>query len=490
MILEQYDVEGELVADLARLSHDPLGFVRYAYPWGDPDTSLEHEDGPDDWQIEALDHIGRELRAGKKVIRVAVRSGHGVGKSTFAAWVTDWALSTFTDTRMVVTANTESQLRTKTSPEIAKWRSLSITSDWFTSAAFSIASVDPEHKASWRADLIPWSENNTEAFAGLHNLKRRIVVLFDEASAIVDKIWEVAEGAMTDADTEIIWIAMGNPTRNSGRFFQIWNKHRSMWHRITVDSRQSRRTNKDLLNQWVELYGEDSDFVRVRVKGEFPSVGDQQFIPGEFIDWAAAREVVTVDLDPIIVGVDPARFGDDQAVIYVRHGRNARDYPIVKLPRCDHETFAGKVAEVANSVFADAIIVDGGGIGGPIVDTLRSFGLTNVHEVHSQHPANDKLAYFQKDAEMWGGLREALKGWLAIPDDEELKAELTGREYTFRRGAVALEHKDDMKRRGLASPNIADALALTFAVPIQKRKRRAIGGASSGFQSDINDLRP
>ena len=185
------------------------------------------------------------------------------------------------------------------------------------------------------------------------------------------------------------------------------------------------------------------------------------------------------------MGVDPARFGDDRAVIYIRHGRDAASFPIVKLARCDHETLAGKVNELREQYLVDHIVVDGGGIGGPMCDTLRSFGIPSVHEVLSNNKPLNEQDFFQRDAEMWSNMRDALREWLSIPDDEELRADLIGREYDFRRNKLLLERKEDMKKRGLDSPDVADALALTFAIPFPKKSRHNLG-VTSGLDSDAH----
>jgi hypothetical protein len=125
------------------------------------------------------------------------------------------------DTRVVVTTNTDLQLRIQTWPEVTKWHRLTINRDWFKATATAVFSAEPERERLWRADAIPWSVETTEAFAGLHNKGRRVILIFDEAPAISDKIWEVSEGALTDGETEIIWLAFGNPTRNSGRFRSV-----------------------------------------------------------------------------------------------------------------------------------------------------------------------------------------------------------------------------------------------------------------------------
>jgi hypothetical protein len=226
--------EQRLVDEIGGFAHDPLGFVEFAFPWGEPGTELAGATGPRAWQAGLLHALGQRLREGRQLglmlpILMARASGHGVGKSTVAAWVLHWGLSTMPDARVVVTANTDTQLRTKTWPEVTRWLRLAINSHWFRATATAVYSVDPAHERLWRADAIPWSEENTEAFAGLHNKGRRAILLFDEASAIADKIWEVSEGALTDEDTEIIWLAFGNPTRNTGRLRECFGRFRHRW---------------------------------------------------------------------------------------------------------------------------------------------------------------------------------------------------------------------------------------------------------------------
>ena len=209
------DPEQRLFDEIARCSKDPLRFVLLAFDWDNGE--LKGHDGPDVWQRELLNEIKNGLST-NEAIRIAMASGHGPGKSAFVAWIILWAISTKVDTKGVVTANTATQLKTKTWAELAKWHRLCICGYWFELTATAIYAKDPKHEKTWRIDSIAWSENNTEAFAGLHNQGKRIIVLFDEGSAIPDVIYEVTEGALTDKDTEIIWGVFGNPTRNTGRF--------------------------------------------------------------------------------------------------------------------------------------------------------------------------------------------------------------------------------------------------------------------------------
>ena len=277
----------DLVAFLASFSHDPYRFVLAAFPWGEGE--LAGKSGPDDWQRDVLNDIRDGLRTPDSVIREAVASGNGIGKSALVSWIIIWAMATHEDTRGVVTANTEAQLRAKTWAELSKWYRLFIAKDMFHFTATSIFCVQEGHERTWRVDAIPWSKDNPEAFAGLHNQGKRILMLFDEASAIYDEIWNVAEGAMTDSDTEIIWCAFGNPTRPQGKFYECFHSAKAMWHTRQIDSRSVAISNKQQLREWEEQYGEDSDFFKVHVRGIFPSASDNQLISRQLADGALRR---------------------------------------------------------------------------------------------------------------------------------------------------------------------------------------------------------
>jgi len=228
---------------MASFSGDPYSWVVFSFPWGTGD--LKGHDGPDEWQTEILQAVRDGLLTIDEAIRVAVASGHGIGKSALVAWLVLWALSTFEDTMGVVTANTDTQLKTKTWANLAKWYRLFIAKHWFALTATAIYSVVPEHEKTWRVDAIPWSVNNTQAFAGLHNEGKRILIVFDEASTIVDEIWDVTNGALTDTNTQIIWAVFGNPTSNSGRFKEcVVGKLKHRWKHWQIDSRQSKIANK------------------------------------------------------------------------------------------------------------------------------------------------------------------------------------------------------------------------------------------------------
>lgn len=465
------DIDAELVEDLASFTHDPLACVRYSFDWGAGE--LANSQGPREWQADILDSIGKHLRNPEtryQPIQIAVASGHGIGKSALIAQIIHWGMSTCEDCKVVVTANTDRQLMTKTWPEISKWFRMAINTHWFKPTATAIFSVDAKHERSWRADAIPWSENNTEAFAGLHNEGKRIILIFDEGSAIADKVWEVAEGALTDEGTEIIWIAFGNPTRATGRFRECFRRWKHRWLTRQIDSRTVEGTNKQQISKWVEDYGEDSDFVKVRVRGVFPAMSAKQFISEADVDAAFGRHLrpEQYNFAPVIIGVDPAWSGDDELVIVKRQGLYSQ--VLLTMPKNDNDVHVANIlARLEDEHKADAVFVDGG-YGTGIVSAGQTMGRAWQIIWFSGAPT-DKGCY-NKRAEMWKEMRDWLKAGGAIPPDNVMRDDLTGIETVPRLdGKILLEPKEALKDRGLPSPNRADALALTFAHPVLKVAR-------------------
>jgi hypothetical protein len=451
--------------------HDPLGFVRQVYPWGEAGELARHS-GPRDWQADILDAIGQHLRAPAtrcKPLRIAVASGHGIGKSALIAQITHWALSTAADTRVVITANTDNQLRTKTWPEVSKWCRLADNADWFKATATAVYSADPDAEKSWRADATPWSENNTEAFAGLHNEGKRILLIMDEASAIADKVWEVAEGALTDENTEIIWIAFGNPTRNTGRFRECFRRYRHLWKTLQIDSRTVEGTNKDYLDELVKTYGEDSDIAKIRVRGMFPAMSAKQFISTEDVDAACKRNVRPEQFEfaPKILTCDPAWEGDDTLEIGIRQGLRFRILRTIAKNDNDLQV-AAILAQLEDEHDADAVFIDAG-YGTGIVSAGRTMG--RAWQLVWFGAKATRAGYANKRAEMWAAARDWLKEGGDIDEaDQVLYQDLIGPETVATLdGTIQLEAKKDMKKRGLPSPGRGDALALSFAFPVSPK---------------------
>lgn len=398
--------------------------------------------------------------------------------------IVNWALATCDDCKVVITANTDTQLRTKTAPEVGKWQRMSLTAAWFDVQATSIASRTKNHDKTWRCDLVPWSEHNTEAFAGLHNKGKRIVLIFDEASAIADKVWEVAEGALTDEDTEIIWLAFGNPTRNTGRFRECFSKYRHRWQHRQIDSREVEGTNKVQIRKWEEDYGENSDFFKIRVRGMFPSMSAKQFIGTDDVDAARGRHLKPEQYTfaPKIVTCDPAWEGDDELVIALRQGLYFK--VLRTIPKNDNDLeVATLLAALQDEHGAQAVFIDAG-YGTGIYSAGKTWG-RNWQLVWFGSESTEP-AYVNKRAQMWGAVKQWLKdGGTIDPGDDVLYQDLIGPETVARSdGKIQLESKKDMKARGLPSPGRGDALALSFAYPVSA----SMGGVRGAPRREHNPL--
>jgi hypothetical protein len=464
--------ELQLADDIAGFYANPLAFVMYAYPWQQPGL-LEKHDGPDDWQRDFLIELGRQVKergfdgmTPVAAIRMVVSSGHGVGKSVLCAWIVHWIMSTRPRSRGTVTANTFSQLSTKTWAAIQQWARLLINRHWFQVTTESM--YFRGQKDSWRVSAAACRESEAESFAGQHAADSTSFYLFDEASAIPETIWETAEGGLTDG--EPMFIACGNPTRNTGKFQRIsFGNERDLWTRFSVDSRNSRFTNKQQIAEWIAQYGEDSDFVRVRVRGECPRVGSTQLIPHDVV--AACRKFESLGHCglPKLLAVDVARFGDDRSVICRRQGREARI--LAKLRGLDTVQLAERVIAFIEAENPDATVIDGDGLGAGVYDHIRHRNYSDrLHEFHGGARAWDSAAYFNARAEVWGKMADWLRSGASIDDDPELEVDLTSVQYGYSaKSQIQLERKEDMKSRGVASPDLADALAMTFGVKVAPR---------------------
>lgn len=497
-----YDAAGEmqLMSDLwsPDIADDLRTFVRYVYPWGQPNTPLAHLAGPRNWQDAILkdmsDYIA-SARTHRQIHRVlpamfkgAVASGRGIGKSALFSWLAHWNLSTRLGSSTWVTANGEPQLKTKTFPEISKWVSMAINAHWFEVQATKIfpaewfaeavqrdMKIDP---AYWYITAQLWSEENPDAFAGAHNVYGEMY-LFDEASGIPSPIWTVAEGVFTEEIIDRYWLAFSNPRRNSGAFFECFHKDRENWRRWQIDARDVDGTTKDAYESIIRKYGPDSDEARVEVYGKFPNSGVNQLIPLDLVLAAQQREAYDDRGAPLLLGVDVARRGANKSVLAFRKGRDARSIPWQSIQGRETPAVATAVAEAAQKYNVDAIFVDGNGVGGGVVDALKQWGY-RVIDVQSGGSAIDKAKYKNKRAEMWGLMRD----WLeigSIPGGETLKDDLIGPEFQYDAvtNQIILESKEHMLERGVASPDEGDALAMTFAKPIARTDMHASNSAVS-----------
>ena len=467
--------EAKLIAAVGTFRGDPEGFVHFIFPWRQAGTRLADETGPDVWQSAILRALGDDMRRGLAAeeaagaaLKYAVASGHGVGKSTLVAWIIHWFASCFTFPQIVVTANTRTQLLTKTWRELAKWHRLAINAHWFEWTATQYKHL--AYPDTWFASAIPWSEHASEAFAGTH--EKFVLVVFDEASSIANRIWEVTEGALTTPNA--VWLAFGNPTKNTGAFAECFGRMKHRWRTWQIDSRTAKKANRAQIDQWVSDYGEDSDFVRVRVRGVFPRAGSMQLISSEDVRLAMSRIAAGHEGAAKVMGIDVARHGDDQSVITQRQGLKV--WPQERLRIADLALLGDKVMERIVEWKPDAVFIDVTGLGWGLHDYLRrKLGErgTILYPIQVGEKAIDERKHYNRRAEIWWRMRDWLKEGGCLPDDRELEADLIGPEYGYdNKERVQLERKEDMKSRGLASPDGADALAMTFAAHVEAKPQR------------------
>ena len=480
-----------LAEDLGAFTHDPLNGVVYGFPWGE--GPLEGIAGPRKWQREAHEYIGEHFRNPAtrfKVCRIAISSGNGPGKSAFAAQLAWVSTSTFEHCRINVTANTKAQLDTKTSPEFEKWFRMAVNSDWFDIHVTSIKVVG--HEANWRIDFLPWSDANPAATAGQHNARKRLLLIFDEASEIADVIFDTAEGALTDEFTEIIWLVLGNPTRNNGAFYEaVFGKAKHLWKSWVLDTREIEGINQAQIKEWQDYYGEDSSWFRTHVRGLPPHSDEGQFIDRRLIEEACKRTAKTLPDEPLVAGCDLAWGGADDNVIRFRCGMDARSIPAIRIAgelTRDPGVLTNRLADILTKTFngrkVAMLFVDSAGIAGSICSRLRAMGFQNVREVNFGADSPDPHFAYYRDY-MWGMMKQGLIDGLAIDDDRELKLDLAGPLLVpDLKQRVKLESKEFMKKRGIDSPDDGDALGLTYAAPVAPpRKPMPAWDAPSGPES-------
>jgi hypothetical protein len=475
--------EQELMARLWSpiIKDNPLAFVLYTFPWGKAGTPLEHFSGPRKWQREVLTELTEHIKQNNGKVdfdtfRMATSSGRGIGKSALVSWLVIWMLTTRIGSTTIVSANSEAQLRSVTWAEITKWLSMSMNTHWFEVSATRVM------PAKWLTELVErdlklgtrywgvegrlWSAENPDSYAGVHNFSG-VMLVFDEASGIDDSIWSVASGFFTENTPNRFWLAFSNPRRNSGYFYESFHSKREFWKNKIVDARTVEGTDKAVYQQIIDEYGADSAQAHVEVFGEFPSASDDQFIGADIVDEAMNRDKYKDLSAPIILGVDPARFGADSTVIAVRQGRDI--IAIKRFKGDDTMETVGRIIECMEEYKPVLVNIDEGGLGAGVVDRLKEQRY-KVKGVNFANKSKNMMMYGNKRAEMWGDMREWLRS-ASIPKDRTLKTDLISPLMKpDSKGAIFLESKKDMKARGLASPDAADAIALTFAYPVAHRE--------------------
>lgn len=482
---EIQEIMGMLFSDLFK--ENPLMFVLWNFPWGKKGSPLERfPNGPRQWQRDVLLDIAEHIKANKArvangqdplVYKLAVASGRGIGKSALVSWLTLWMVSCHYGSTTIISANTDTQLTDKTFGEISVWLTMANNSFFFEPTQKSISAA-PWYDKLLREEMkigtkyyyangVLWNADNPESFAGAHS-QIGMAVIFDESSGIPENIWTVSKGFFTEKTLFRFWFAFSNPRSPSGAFFDCFNEPESGWRTRQINSLDVEDIDKSELEEIVRTKGEDSYEARVEVFGQFPRQGDRQFIGRSIVTEAVHRQLERYDSnEPLLMGVDPARFGDDSTVIRFRCGRDARSIPPLEFKGYDNMQVVEMVIQQIYIHNPDGIFIDAGA-GAGIIDRLRQLGY-KIFEVNFGG-VSGQPQYFDHRTELWAKVRDWLPGAM-LDNHKKLISDLCSpeKELIGRESKEKLESKEKMKSRGLKSPDHADALALTFHCKVARR---------------------
>ena len=412
------------------------------------------------------------LQAVVKAKRVTVRSGHGTGKDATGSWIALWFLCTRPYAKVVVTAPTNRQLRDIFLAEISKWLRRSVVSEEFVVRKDSI-----QHKEApkeWWLRLISPSiratkEEQAETLAGLHG--DHLLIIVDESSGIPDPTFVPLEGALTQPDNKVLLI--GNMTKNSGYFYDthFHSVIREDWLRLHWDSRKSTNVDSSMPLYFAKKYGEDSNVFRIRVEGNPPLQDETTLIPLWTAEQCVGSEFEVAEDEPLYLGVDVARYGDDSSIILPRRGLQIKPWETFrKLNTID---LGGFVMQTYQDLDASGCAIDVIGVGAGVSDWLEKHKMKNLYQVNVALASSDITKYSRLRDELWCKVRDnCLLGKYSFPDvkvngepeslGQQLASELATVRYSFNaHGGYIIESKKDLKARGIPSPNIADALGLT-----------------------------
>ena len=486
------NAEQLLFEKILSFKYDPVGFVKYVFPWGERNSPLETQ-SLRQWQSDELYKIRDYVRANKKlkdegknyeVLYLSICSGRGIGKSAFLSMINYWFISCWFGGTALITANTETQLRTRTMAEVGKWHTMSINAHWFDRTSLSLK------PAKWFKELITkqlridtgyyyceaqnWSEENPDAFAGVHS-SIGTMVSFDEASGIPDSIYNVTDGFFTDTSPIRIWVIISNGRKNTGKFYESFHSASYFWNNTNIDSREVEGVDPAVYQRISDENGEESDVCRVEVRGLFPLTGESVFINAELVGDASSRPLPEVNYEPLIMGVDVARSGSNKSVLYFRQGRDARSIPPVIYRGSDTMVLADIIATNIEKFDPAMTFIDGVGVGGPVVDRLIQMGYgSRITEVGGSQKPHKPHIYYNKRAEMWGNMRDFLKiGCINNDLRHELMGPIDMSKSDRHNGLIILESKEDMRKRKIPSPDEADALSFTFANPVASGNLRS-----------------
>jgi len=445
------------VEAIAALREDPALFV---------ETVLQAT--PQRWQAQALDAIAKHDR-------VAIKSGHGVGKTAFESWVVLWWLMTHYPCKVAVTANSAHQLSDVLWTEIDRW-ARNMPQAFKDLLEFKSDKISLKGATDSFAVARTSRRENPESLAGFHSPHMLFVV--EEASGVPNVIFETASGALSTPGAKIIMC--GNPTRSDGYFYDAFHGDRDKWHCITVSCEEGEYVDPKFIAEMAEKYGDESNVFKVRVLGEFPTQSDDVLLPLHLIEDAVTRDVEAGPTTPVVWGLDVARFGGDRSALAKRQG-NVLIEPIKTWQNKDLMELAGIVLSeydaVPYSQRPQAIYIDAIGLGAGLADRLRELDMPAV-AVSVSETASLKDRFNRLRDELFWGAREWFEARdCHIPDDGTLMAELSGIRYKYlSTGKLKVESKDEMKRRGQRSPDVADAFVLTFS-----GQGAVAGGYSRGY---------
>lgn len=412
-------------------------------------------------KVEPTPQQCRFLEAiGKPGARVAVRSGHGTGKSSALAMAALWFICTHKDAVVACTAPTAHQL------DDVLWKEMRqhierMPKAW--KAMFTVTATKATRTGSTGYIVARTARvEKPDALQGFH--AKNLMFLIDEAAGVANVVFEAARGALSTPGARQAMAA--NPTHLSGYFYDAFHANRDLWTRLQFSCIDSPLVARDYISDMVREYGVDSDMYRYRVLGDFPRFGIFNLITLESVE-AAMERTAPPDYqrrEPIVLGVDPAWLGTDRSAVMLRQGLTARKLFVGRGLNTDQ--LATLVARKADEIGPTSIFVDQTGVGAGVLDQLRKTKHPVVG-VSFAHSPEDKERFANRRAELWWRVKEWLEIGPVLEHDADLRDDLIAPEYfTTDEGKIQLESKDDMRKRGLASPDLGDALALTFAVPV------------------------
>ncbi len=425
----------------------------------------------------------KQAEIGQSVVEnthTAVVSCNGAGKSATAGIMGAWWVATRDpyEVAMICSAPTYPQIarvlfrELKDNHKTAAIRGFSLPGHINQSEEWKL---DDEYGTLIGFGRRPADTDIVSAFQGIH--RRFVFVILDEAGGIPSDLYTAAEAVTTSADSRVL--AIGNPDRRGTEFHRIFREDET-WNKIKISAFDTPNFTgewvpddvKPLLIQpgWVnrqkQAWGEDSARYRSKVLGEFPEEDDTTFFSQQALDKGQDTDIEEDMEIPAKLGVDLARFGDDDSVVYInRGGRLRRMSTWSKATALESAT---RVHQLALETGAQEVRVDGAGLGGPVVDQLAAManGRYTVISMLGSAASPDRTRWGNARAYNFDSLREQiLTGQIDIdPDDKELMDEMMMLRYKFTNlGAIQIESKDDMRGRGVKSPDNLDSAVYATA---------------------------